>query len=199
MSKQQPVYRAQRVAQLDASTLDDDLKNILWEQLTRSIESLPIRVSSFVSRYDEELQAALAAALWAVSFRRTGLRHHPPNTSINLQIAGATLGQASMDMRFVYFQQVPPSFAKNTYLLLRVVLPYILHRLPTWYKHLLANGEESDSNIERWCQRADRAMRLLQLFHFVVFLRFGGYQTPLERMLGIRAVHNEQPTLGTLH
>ncbi len=92
MSKQQSVYRAQRVAQLDASTLDDDLKNILWEQLTRGIESLPVRVSSFVSRYDAELQAALAAALWAVSFRRTGLRHRARNIRINLQIGRCYTG-----------------------------------------------------------------------------------------------------------
>uniref|UniRef100_A0A914XPP8 Peroxisome biogenesis factor 2 n=1 Tax=Plectus sambesii TaxID=2011161 RepID=A0A914XPP8_9BILA len=187
MAKQQPIYRAQRVAQLDASTLDDDLRSILWDQLSRGIESLPIRVSSFIGRYDAELQAALAAAMWAVSLRRSG----------------ATLGQQSMDMRFVYFQQTPPAFTKNSYLLLSVVLPYILHRLPDWYSHLFVNADNDDGGgsttvVERWCQRADRAMRLLHLFHFVAFLRFGGYQTALERLLSLRAVHTEQPTLGSI-
>ena len=82
MAKQQPIYRAQRVAQLDASTLDDDLRSILWDQLSRGIESLPIRVSSFIGRYDAELQAALAAAMWAVSLRRSGLCERRAKTCI---------------------------------------------------------------------------------------------------------------------
>lgn len=167
-------FPALRVSQLDASTLDSELENIVDAQFKKFLESIPGRDFSWL---EPEFVAGLKSIFWFFVFRNEG----------------ATIGQKMMDMSY---RRSSTSFldqrGKWAYLFFLIVLPWFRQRMPTF---LGWKSERWKDKSERWLDNSESIFEMVNLLHFVWFLNRGGFRTVWERILGFRAVHNSQPFL----
>lgn len=103
-----------------------------------------------------------------------------------------------MDMHYVTTRSSSRLIKKHAvwYYSLTVLLPYCLQRLPTIFEKL--NCEERlILKLRKSIEKLQLLWDTITVIQFLVFLNRGGCQSVLENILGLKAVHNEEPKIGT--
>ncbi|RKP04586.1 Pex12 amino terminal region-domain-containing protein [Thamnocephalis sphaerospora] len=186
--------QVQRVCQLDASLLDDELNGTL---LDHAHQAVSLFKGNLKDRYKPELVAVLEALLYGMALFGTdrpatyGSRLqnlHYRNEYAHSRFKGKWTSPGRHDHAPLVKSQAA------LFCLLQVGGRYAWNR---GSRFVSTRGwadapEASRSYASRcwvWMQRVERVARVLTLANLIVFLYNGRYRTPLERLLGMRLVY----------
>ncbi|KAJ1731278.1 peroxisome assembly protein (Peroxin-2) [Coemansia sp. BCRC 34490] len=167
------VPRSGRVNKLDAELLDDEVAGMIRDPVSRAFSLVDSR---FVDRYRNEVDAAIGAALFALSAGSARRR--------------ATYGQMVQNLEYA---RTGRGFAQRLWMLglVTVVGRYAWRRVVAavsargW-----ANEPSGSVRARAWraVQRIERVARLAALVNLVVYMGAGQYRTIAERVLRLRLV-----------
>ncbi|GMT23610.1 hypothetical protein PFISCL1PPCAC_14907 [Pristionchus fissidentatus] len=160
-----------RVVQLDAHTLNDELSNIMKASWQEVIVSLPPRFQSILDRLNDEIHLIIDMVLWSSMISRN-----------------STSGQAFLDISY------GPSISREkriSHFTLSLLLPYLSRRLPT------VVGDRSKGG--QLLKRVSLLFEILSLFHYLHFIRSGGYSNLSERLTSLRTKYDHPPTIGSIN
>ena len=185
-------FKALRVTQLDADALDVSLLDTIMAQVNVFVNTLPIAAGNWLRRVEPELRFVVKTMFHFGMLHKNGMLPRCVNNSI---LAGATFGQQLLAMRYAS----SPTNNRRLWLfyVLTVLLPYLAQR---WHQILsvLAPRQLTPARrrkLELLTERAVVVCDMMDLVHFVLFLRFGGHRSLAERVTQLRAVHEQVPEL----
>ncbi|EJD53689.1 hypothetical protein AURDEDRAFT_80238 [Auricularia subglabra TFB-10046 SS5] len=177
----------QRVGQLDADQLDQDLVLMLKEPFAKALGLLN---SALSFKIEPELVLIIHAILYKYSVWDTGATHGARLQGLRFAPPKKTDGKALTPSRLLRRTVYAHAF-------LTVVLPYLHTRART----LALSRSWPDAPLTHYRRRLWDVMTLAETAHgalalagFCVFLRNGRYRTLVDRILGLRLVPIQQIT-----
>ncbi|GAA5987632.1 hypothetical protein JCM11641_001174 [Rhodosporidiobolus odoratus] len=208
-----PQLRISRVAQLDATLLDDELENILHAPVKTALESVRLGKSS----WEPELLAFLRLAVMRMSLWKSGATYGSAlqNLRYRDERKHEGLGRASgSDSTLSHVQKV-------AYTALVVLPPYLHTRLQdrmlasswsdeplprSWFslvdlrRLIRTSGRRREEEVIQWRREwmrtawellgvGEKLSALAGLLNFLVFLHNGRYRTLIDRVLKMRLVY----------
>ncbi|KZW04128.1 hypothetical protein EXIGLDRAFT_758429 [Exidia glandulosa HHB12029] len=177
----------QRVGQLDAEQLDQDLVLLLKEPFAKALNVIN---SSWSFKIEPELVLIIQVILYKYSVWDLGATHGARLQGLRFarprNVAGKTLTPSRLPRRTVYAHAV-----------LTVVLPYLHTRLRTF----ALSRAWPDAPVTHYRRRLWDAMSFGETLHayfalagFCLFLHNGRHRTLVDRILGLRLVPAQQIT-----
>ncbi|XP_041378526.1 peroxisome biogenesis factor 2-like [Gigantopelta aegis] len=173
---------AVRVSQLDSHELDQESFQLMKTQLNKVFK---YHQSNFLTKFDPEVTAALKLILWKFSVFATG----------------TTIGQRILNIRYGNTHGSASSlwigpYKKILYAALLIGCPWLKERSGDLIR--LTKLTVWRDVIEKALRWTESGLKVAALLNFLLFLRHGGYQLIVERLLGIQSMHSERQRLRQL-
>ncbi|KAF8138453.1 Pex12 amino terminal region-domain-containing protein [Boletus edulis] len=177
-----PYPRIMRVGQLDAELLDQELVQLLYEPLQKSLNLIS---TALRTRFDLELQLVIRLALYKFSLWNLG-------ASYGARLQGLKYSTPNMPSDPV--SRTPGGLPRRTFIIhgvLTIAVPYLYNRLRA---HALSQAwpdtPSSDTRRMAWrlLTRLESMHSVLSLLNFVAFLLNGRYRSLSDRFLGMSLV-----------
>ncbi|CAO1619986.1 unnamed protein product [Parajaminaea phylloscopi] len=180
--------RIQRVSQLDAEVLDDELLSLLVQPLKTSLAQIR---STLPDRIEPELYAVLKLILFKYSIWDHGATYGAMLQ--NLRYRNEWAHRGGLQSTFV---SAPLSLLQlSLYPLLTIGIPYLNQRLERHMTSLsLSSAPPNDPRriARSLLDKTQRVYEAAALLNFAAFLSDGRFRTVTDRLLGMRLTYNER-------